>query len=811
MSTALASQDPFMKFSIAQEKLQIDYGSREVDWERTVFVALQSGSEPGSAVIPFGENYEGSTVFLPFQADKLYLLQLGTDTAKVWQRSWTNWKWSDRAEAEKDLEVEVGACDCVIRLPLVSLGKKLKVVIYSKDFCRNQSWGRLFGSLDPLVVAGEGDKYIPHYYEVDLAAKDAPVSKVRGRLGHDAPRPRIYQLFVRLFGNLNETRQPNGTVAANGVGKFKDINAAALDSLKALGISHVWLTGVLQQATGTDHSEIGQPADDPDLLKGIAGSPYAIKDYFDVSPDYAVEPKNRLAEFKALLARIHAHKLKALIDFIPNHVARCYHSDIKPEIDFGTNDDRSAFFDPRNNFFYLQPDADGPPLRLPTCQDGVPISPTCKLEGMKCDGLFNGETEFGRVTGNNVASWKPGLGDWYETVKLNYGFDFTDPTKRRREYPNALTPEKKLPDTWTKMDQVIAYWQAMGVDGFRCDMSHMEPPEFWKWLIHEARKRSPGVFFIGEAYDSDPAKVPGNDPIISRLHGGRSNVMFDLLDAGFDAVYDDPSYKAVKNIYDGPGWANDIDQARSDDFIFENSVRYAENHDEVRLAGRGNWGGIGMNVGRPVAAILYGIGRGPVMLYNGQEEGEPADGAEGFGDDDARTSIFDYWSMPEFLKWTNGHKYDGAELSGEQKNLRHDYGRLLAITNEPAFRDGAFFSLNPANNQNPHFGQAGSEPAGGHWLYAFLRFDPVSRQRFLVVVNLYPKEELQGTRVLFPAAATEFLRFRPNDCKKLQFEERLAGNLKLTLDRSSLAGADGLPLPDLAPLTAYFFEATLKE
>ncbi len=807
MSAAFAGDGPIVKFSLAQEKLQIEYRSHHADEERTVFVALQTGTEAGSAVLPFAEDYEGSTVFLPFQADKFYLLQVKADTTRVWRRTWRDWKWSEREEAATDLEVGTGADACVIGLPLASLGKKLKVVIYSKEFRPETKWGRLFEALDPLVQAGEGDKYIPHYFELDLGAKDGPAVKVRGRLGQDAARPRIYQLFVRLFGNLNPTRQPNGTMARNGVGKFNDINEAALASLRELGISHVWLTGVLQQATGTNYPEIGQPADDPDLLKGIAGSPYAIKDYFDVSPDYAVEPKNRLAEFKALLARMHAQQLKALIDFVPNHVARCYHSEIKPELAFGVKDERSVFFHPANNFFYLEKDADGPPLQLPTWKDGVPISPTCKLEGMKCDGRFSGETEFGRVTGNNVASWKPALGDWYETIKLNYGFDFTDPDKQRREYPNARTPEKAIPDTWTKMDQVIAYWQAMGVDGFRCDMSHMEPPEFWKWLIHRARERSPDVFFMAEAYDSDPAKVPGSDPVIAQLQGGKSNVMFDLLDAGFDAVYDDPSYKAVKNIYDGSGWANDLAQARSDDFIFENSIRYAENHDEVRLAGRGNWGDIGMKVGPPVAAILYGVGRGPVMLYNGQEVGEPAAGTEGFGGDDARTSIFDYWSMPELLKWTNDHKYDGAQLSKEQESLRRDYKKLLALMDEPAFREGAFFPLNPANNHHPNFGQVGSEPAGGHWLYAFLRVDPVSRQRFLVAVNLHPAEALTSARILFPNEAVEFLRFAPAE-SKLRLAEKLAGQIDLSITRSSLAGPDGLALPPLAPLTAYFFEIT---
>jgi hypothetical protein len=326
---AWAGDAPVVKFSVAEKQLQIEYSCREVDWERSVFVALQNDSEMGSAVIPFSENFEGSTVFLPFQASKLYILQMGTDTARVWQRTWKNWKWIERQEAAKEVELNVGAYDCAVRLPLTSLGKKIKVVIYSKVFSPTQSWGRLFGSPDPLVRPGEGDRYIPHYFEVDLSAKDAPAVKVRGRLGQDITRPRIYQLFVRLFGNLNTTRTPNGTMAVNGVGKFNDINDAALSSLKTLGFTHIWFTGVLQQATGTDYPEIGQPADDADLLKGIAGSPYAIKDYFDVCPDYAVEPKARLTEFKSLLTRIHSQKLKALIDFVPNHVARCYRSDIK--------------------------------------------------------------------------------------------------------------------------------------------------------------------------------------------------------------------------------------------------------------------------------------------------------------------------------------------------------------------------------------------------------------------------------------------------------------------------------------------------
>lgn len=803
MPSVLGSDGATVKFSIAQDKLQIEYSCPGVaDWARTVFLVLQTKAEPGSAIVPFSETFEGSTVFLSFQADQIYRLAMGRESSSISQRTWENWKWSDHPLAGKEFDLQVGAHDCRIRLPLSALGQKVKVILYSKEFTQDK-WGRLFGASDPSVRKGAGDRYIPHHLEIDLRAKDEPVVKVRERT---LPL-RIYQLFVRLFGNANETRKQNGTLTENGVGKFNDINDAALVALREMGFSHIWLMGVLQQASGTDYSAIGQPPDDPDLLKGIAGSPYSIKDYFDVSPDYAVDPKERLTEFKALLDRLHRHQLKALIDFVPNHVARCYYSDIKPEINFGTTDDRSKFFDPRNNFFYLQPDADGPPLKLPTWHNGVALSPTCKLEGMSCDGLFDGELEHGKVTGNNVTSWKPTLNDWYETAKLNYGFDFTDASKERREYPSAWHPEAPVPDTWRKMDQVIAYWQEMGVDGFRGDMSHMEPPEFWKWLIARARQRVPAVVFIGEAYDNDPAKVPGSDPVLSRLNGGRGNVMFDLLDAGFDGVYDDPTYRVLKRIYEGPAWANDLDTIERDAYIFDNSLRYAENHDEVRLASPSQWGGLGMNVGRPVSAILYGLSRGPIMLYNGQEVGEPAAGAEGFGSDDSRTSIFDYWSMPALVRWLNGHRYDEERISLEQKALREFYARLVRLTSEPAFRDGVFMPLNPENRENPAFGRLGDETTSGHWCYAFLRFDYASRQTFFVVVNLHPTETLRDVGVFFPASALQITGLNKEGLR-LRLIDRLAADsaMKIELSAGELVAGD-LRIPEIPPLNACYFEA----
>lgn len=803
-----------INLSLSDVEVTISYRLSGALAEHTrVYLAIGSHQQIGSAVLPFQRESTGSTVFLPFKADRLISAKASPSSA-VQEQKWENWKWNPSQEA-KNIKVSVHDGGVSFQIPRSYFGGASTVdcVIYAKDLSQNGGWGNLSGCSDGAVESGAGDKYISRYLELNLAASDDRIATPRARLAAKE-KIRIYQLFVRLFGNTNETRKEDGTLAENGVGKFEDINDASLTALRQLGFTHLWLTGVLQQATAADYSAVGQPADDPDLLKGLAGSPYAIKDYFDVCPDYAKDPAKRLDEFKALLERVHQHGMKAIIDLVANHVARSYDSDIKPDQNFGIKgnggkgDDRSVFFSPANNFFYLKPDSSGPPLHLPTCKDGQPVSPTCKLPEIKCDGLFDGEKDHGKVTGNNKASWNPDLGDWYETVKLNYGFDFTVANKSVREYPNAIAPGKAIPDTWKKVDSIIAYWQGLGVDGFRCDMSHMVPPEFWNWAISRARARHADVTFIGEAYDNDPAKVPGVDPVISQLDGGKSNVMFDLLNSGFNGVYDDPTYRAIKKIYEGPGWANDIDGTQPDYFIFDNSLRYAENHDEVRLAAKSQWGGLGLKVGIPVSAILYGLSRGPILLYNGQEVGEPGAGLEGFGSDDARTSIFDYWSMPELVKWVNDHKYDGGRLSDEQKQVRDTYGRLINLVGEPAFRDGTFIPLNAANRDNPKYGRIGTEQPSGHWLYSFLRYDANTGQRFLAVINLNPTTLMSDVRVRVPEATLKALGLASSDRDThLDLRDRLVEN-EADATGASIAEAveKGIGIGEIPPLTARYFE-----
>jgi glycosidase len=778
------------RIALTADTLDVSYGEPGIGIaDRSLFVAIETGAPGGSATMPYGHGTEGSTVFLPFRAGRLVSVRLAPAAPRITVRDRVDLQWAPPAAAAPEWTAAVTAGEVRLKIPVAGLPPVFRIAIWCKDLASNNGWGWMLGDPALGIRPGTDDKCVGRSFSVEPAT--GRVDTVPRR-GPGVPRPRIYQLFVRLFGNTCDRRTPNGSLAENGVGRFDDINAAALAALADTGCTHVWLTGVLAQASATPHPRAGIPADDPDLLKGLAGSPYAIRDYFDVCPDYATDPVRRLDEFRALIDRVHAHGMKAIIDFVPNHVARSYRSTIRPELSFGVDDDRTRFFDPDNNFFWLQPDSPGggAPLRLPTVDEhGQHVSPTCRVLGAG-DGLFAEETDCGRVTGNNAATWRPGPNDWYETVKLNYGYDFTT---GRRAYPHSGDPHLPIPDTWHRMDAVIAYWQEIGVDGFRCDMAHMVPPEFWAWALDRARARRSDVFFAGEAYDNDPMKV------------GTGNVMIDLLDAGFDAVYDDPAYKTLKGLYEAGRWANDLDQVLAPaerEFVFHNSLRYAENHDEVRLAGKGQWGDVGPAVGPPVSAILWGVARGPALLYNGQETGERADGVEGFGGDDARTTIFDYWSMPALVPWVNGHRYDGGRLDERQRALRAQYRDMLRLLGEPAFRDGEFYALNPANVDNPAFGRLDGESASGHWLYAFLRSDPHGGQRFLVAVNLHRSATLGTVQVHLPAHALDFVGLA--GAPTVRIEQRLGADAPVR--RSWSAPAGHIDVGDIPPLTAVFLE-----
>lgn len=629
---------------------------------------------------------------------------------------------------------------------------------------------------DPLSISKSQQV---QFKAVDLFERESLLSKhYRIIPVVEVNKPVIYQLVVRYFGNTNETNKTDGTIDENGSGKFADINDKALSELRGMGITHIYLTGVIQQSSATDYSQYGQQADDVDILKGLAGSFFAIRDYFDVSPDYALEPENRLDEFSALVERIHNHGMKVMIDFVPNHVSRNYETDIKPELNFGSDDDQTQFFSNQNNFFYYLEDSN--PLYLPTAS-----SPTCAVINSNpnlpnCDQGFERETgESGKrvkVTGLDDYTNAPGVNSWYETVKLNYGLNFKDGSGHYQPQPK----------TWSMMDEVISYWQALGVDGFRTDFSHVVPNEFWHYLIANAKARNE-VLFIGEAYAS-------NEHFAS------------MLDAGFDYLYDDPTYDLLKEIFCCGAAANDLDrrmtQESSGNYLPNNLrgrlLRYAENHDEKRIAysntvsGNPDDNGFGdAKAGIPVSTVLYTLGSGPVLMLNGQEVGEPAVGHEGFDAANGHTTIFDYWSMPEFRKWVNQHQYDGGQLSSEQRSLRKFYQRLFPLLQREAISSGDFYGLNWANNSRWDYGKNGQD------LYSFIRYS--DNEKLLVVVN-FSRDQSYDTRIMLPQTTLDYVGIAQDP---ISFSDLLGDAAKQSISAGELTES-GLPTT-LEPFSAKIF------
>lgn len=573
-------------------------------------------------------------------------------------------------------------------------------------------------------------------------------------------RPVIYQLFVRHFSNFTEGGEAWGSRERNGCGTFAGINDAALEAIARMGVTHLWLTGVLRHATQTAHD--GLPADPACVVKGIAGSPYAVTDYFDVDPDLAEEPARRLEEFRALLERCRRWGMIPLMDFVPNHVSRCYHSTVRPDLGFGSGDNTSVFFARDNSFYYLEPHHSDARMMMP-------------------DGEFVPERGCGRVTGNNAESWTPSVYDWYETVKLNYGSDYRHGAHAAEHLPGVLAPAEAVPRTWRLVDEVLAYWQEMGVGGFRCDMAHMVPMPFWRWIISNARLRDSSVFFMAEAYN-DHMKLS-----LSDVHDA-------LIQCGFSGVYDGEAYNKARAIFEGSTWANDMDcHNRPESPLYFNGVRYLENHDEPRLASPLYWGAKGAAAARALMVAHYGSSAGPVLVYNGQECAEQAEGPGGFGGDNGRTSIFDYTNLPRLQHWTNGGHYDGALMTAQERELRDFMVRLLPLMQHPALSKGLFYGLNWANGNTPGFGRREGEPASGHRMYAYLRHNRKARSTVLAVCNLDAEHDAV-THIHIPANAIEWAGHRGAQCRFRNLLEPQSPCMEC-----SVADLDAVGLPVVVP------------
>ena len=474
-------------------------------------------------------------------------------------------------------------------------------------------------------------------------------------------KPVIYQVIPRLFGNKTETCVPNGTIEQNGVGKMNNFTSHVLKSIKNIGVTHVWYTGIIEHAHKTDYTKYNIPCDNPYVIKGNAGSPYAIKDYYDVDPDIAVNIPKRIEEFEKLVKRTHKAGLKVIIDFVPNHVARQYHSDAKPIgiEDLGAGDDETYFFKQSNNFYYIPRQQFAPNVNLGSGDSAYHEFPA-------------------KASGNDCFTAFPGEFDWYDTIKLNYGVDYGDGSRNF----------EPIPDTWFKMLHILRYWASKGVDGFRCDMVHMVPLEFWKWAIANVKESFPEIIFIAEIYDTCLYR--------DFIHVG-----------GFDYLYDKVTlYDTLRAIQCSNYSAAQITSCwQTVEGINNNMLNFLENHDEQRFASKQFAGDATIVI--PSLVVSAMINTGAMMIYAGQELGEQAADAEGYSGLDGRTTIFDYWSVPTLRRWYNEGKCDDTLLSDGEKWLRNMYAKILTLcNNEKAISNGAFFDLmyvNYDNNcLNPH-------------------------------------------------------------------------------------------------------------
>ncbi|WP_288132481.1 alpha-amylase family glycosyl hydrolase [Microbulbifer sp.] len=581
-------------------------------------------------------------------------------------------------------------------------------------------------------------------------------------------KPVIYQVLPRLFGNTNATNKPWGTIEENGVGKFSDFTPKALEEIRALGADYIWYTGSLHHALVRDYTAFGISNDDPDVIKGRAGSPYAIKDYYSVNPDLANDPAKRLEEFKALLERSHDAGLKVIIDIVPNHVARNYQSLAKPEgvRDFGADDDTSVAYARDNNFYYVP----GEPFQVPEAEDGY--QPLNSESHPLADGKF--EETPAKWTGNGSRAPQPAQNDWYETVKINFGvrpdgsYDFP---QLPEEYAQkdfrahaAFWADKEVPDSWKKFRQITDYWLEFGVDGFRYDMSGMVPVAFWSYLNSSIKMQKPDALLLAEIYQPDLYR--------DYIHLGKMDYLYDKVG----------SYDAIRAVMEGKAGTDPlVDIQKSLEGIEDNMLRFMENHDEQRIASPEFAGN--PRAGIPAMVVSTTISGAPTLLYFGQELGEPGAGDAGFGKS-SRTTIFDYWSVPTIRRWNNEGAFNSEKLSESEQQLRSFYQRLMNFSTESEALRGEYQDLHEYNRKH----SAGYDDS----VYTFARWS--GDDRLLIVAN-------------FDKAPKNFELEIPDDLKKAwnptDKETKLHDQLGSYQTKLQWKDASGSASIEIPPMSGY--------
>ena len=558
----------------------------------------------------------------------------------------------------------------------------------------------------------------------------------------------VYQVFTRLFGNTNSTNKQWGTITENGVGKFSDFNDKALMEIKDLGVTYIWYTGIPHHALATDYTAYGISKDDPDVIKGRAGSPYAVKDYYNVNPDLADNPEERLEEFKALIARTHRAGLKLLIDIVPNHVARNYEGKSSPEgvEPFGKSDDTSVTYKRDNNFYYIPNSS----FQMPVWQEGY--LPLGGENHTLIDEKFQ-ETP-AKWTGNGSRLAQPNFHDWYETVKINYGvtpdniseFDLLPEEYASKDYKmhHQFWSGKEVPDSWKKFKDIAMYWLSIGVDGFRFDMAEMVPVEFWSYMNSSIKMKNPEAFLLAEVYNPGLYRA--------YIHKGKMDYLYDKVEL----------YDSLKHIMQGHGWTDHIPVVQKGLADIEHHMlHFLENHDEQRIASPDFAGD--PEIGRPAMVVSATLSTSPTMIYFGQEVGEPAAEDAGFGKP-TRTSIFDYIGVPHHQRWMNDKKFDGGQLSKKEKVLRDFYKRLLNFTIGSEALMGAYSDIHYYNREHTK--------GYDHRVLSFARW---SENEKLVIVSNFDKERSYDFELQIPQ---EVLKAWNLSKGNYQFNDVLYDNFK---------------------------------
>lgn len=536
----------------------------------------------------------------------------------------------------------------------------------------------------------------------------------------------IYQVFTRLFGNKDTQHVPWGTIEQNGVGKFSDFTDKALSEIRKLGMTHIWYTGVPHHALINDYKYIGISDDHPSVVKGRAGSPYAVKDYYSVNPDLADNPEQRLEEFEALIKRSHDQGLKVIIDIVPNHVARHYKGLNNPQgvSDFGAHDDTTLEYHRNNNFYYIP----NTPFELPNIEpDFTPLG------GEQHLALNSPFVEMpAKWTGNGSRLAKPNFDDWYETVKINCGVR-PDGSKDFPELPSNYAQRDcrehfdfwkfiDVPNSWVKFRDIALFWLDKGVDGFRYDMAEMVPVEFWSYLNSSIKMQNPDAFLMAEVYQPDLYR--------DYIHLGKMDYLYDKVDL----------YDGLKSVMQGKASTAIIPEIQNQMMDIEHHMlHFLDNHDEQRIASPEFVGD--PNIAKPAMLVSTLLSSSPTMIYFGQEVGEPGAEHAGFGQP-SRTSIFDYVGVPQHQKWMNHDAFDGGLLNDNEKQLRHFYQKVMNFSLEHSSMTGHYRDLHQSNNLSDS-------------VYAFLRYDD---QELTIVAANFSQHTTECVGLVIPRDVIQVIK-----------------------------------------------------